>query len=106
MQTDKHIPTAEAIIHRADRIGLPITRLASEAGLNKSTASRWRSAPTSQKTDSLIKMARRLEFHERELLTYLKGMYPENSACGKTSGRADEPHAERQVRGGAAGKAA
>ena len=77
MQTATHIPTTETIIARAARIGLPISRLAIEAGLNKSTAIRWKSEARGSTAASLRKMAEQLERREREMLAYLLDMYPE-----------------------------
>jgi hypothetical protein len=77
MQTAAHIPTTDAIIARAARIGLPISRLAIDAGLNASTVSRWKSATNGSNAGSLRKMADKLEEREREMLDYLLQMYPE-----------------------------
>ena len=84
MQTAAHIPTPETIIARAARIGLPISRLAIDAGLNASTVSRWKDPTKGSNAASLRKMAERLEVREREMLAYLLGMYPE-AASGRLS---------------------
>jgi transcriptional regulator with XRE-family HTH domain len=97
MQSVTHIPTPEAILARAARIGLPVSRLAAQAGLKPSTASRWKSKANGSTAGSLKKMADQLELREREMLAYLLAMYPDQTACGKTSEPARKPHAERQV---------
>lgn len=83
MQTAAHIPTTDAIFARAARIGLPISRLAIDAGLNASTVSRWKSATNGSNAGSLRKMAERLEAREREMLAYLLEMYPDALAANQ-----------------------
>jgi len=80
MQAANHIPTHAAIISRAARIGLPISRLADEAGLNKSTVSRWKREANGSNAASLSKMAQQLERRERQMLAYLLELYPDMAA--------------------------
>ena len=77
MQTATHIPTTDAIMARAQKIGLPVSRLAVQAGLNASTVSRWRHDVNGSNASSLAKMAEQLEKREREMLDYLLGIYPD-----------------------------
>ena len=81
MDTESHIPTAEAIVMRSERIGVPISRLAVAAGLKASTASRWKSKTNSANATSLKKMATQLEARERDLLAYLLRLYPDARAA-------------------------
>lgn len=80
MHAANHIPTPEAIIARATKIGLPISRLADEAGLNKSTVARWKIEGKGSNLASLQKMAMQLERRERQLLAYLIELYPDAAA--------------------------
>lgn len=80
MQTQAHIPTAEAIVTRCQRIGLPVSRLALAAGLQPSTVSRWKSNGYSANTSTLRKMAGELERRERDLLAYLMELHPDARA--------------------------
>lgn len=75
MDNRTEIPSSEAIAARADAIGVPLSRLATEAGLAASTPSRWK---TGGATDRKLRAVQRvLEARERALLVSLLDLHPD-----------------------------
>ena len=75
MDIRDNLLTSDAIAARAKAIGIPLNRLASEAGLSGSTPYRWsKGNPTSRK---LRAMQRVLEARERALLVSLIELHPD-----------------------------
>ncbi|TPM06787.1 MULTISPECIES: hypothetical protein [unclassified Mesorhizobium] len=75
MDNRTEIPSSEAIAARADAIGVPLSRLATEAGLAASTPSRWK---TGGATDRKLRAVQRvLEARERALLLSLMQLHPD-----------------------------
>lgn len=71
------ILTSEEIAERASAIGVPLSRLAQEAGLAASTPYRWGSKGANART--LRAVQRVLEARERALLASLIRLHPERS---------------------------
>lgn len=76
MQNRMEILTSEAIAERAAAIGVPISKLAVEAGLAASTSSRWRTGGGST-LRTLRAVQRVLEARERALLQQLMQLHPD-----------------------------
>lgn len=75
MQNRTEIPTSEAIATRADAIGVPLSKLAEEAGFAASTLYRWSTSGANER--SLRKVQKVLETRERTLLLSLLQLHPD-----------------------------
>lgn len=75
MENRNSILTSEAITERAEIIGVPLARLAGEAGVAASTPYRWSKGASSTRT--LRKVQAALEARERRLLTHLIELHPD-----------------------------
>lgn len=69
------ILTSEEIAAHANAIGVPLSRLAAEAGLAPSTPYRWNTGGSNIRTLRAIQKV--LEARERALLTSLLRLYPD-----------------------------
>jgi transposase-like protein len=74
MDNRNSVPTGTAISERAAKIGVPLSRLAAEAGIAPSTPYRWANGA---QTRTLIAMQRALETRERDLLIDLMELHPD-----------------------------
>ncbi len=75
MENRAQILTCEEITARADAIGVPLGRLATEAGLAPSTLYRWPTASPNLRTLRAVQKV--LEARERVLLRSLIKLHPE-----------------------------
>lgn len=69
------ILSSEAIAARADAIGVPVSKLAIEAGLAASTPSRWKTGGSTSRTLRAVQKV--LEARERALLRSLIELHPD-----------------------------
>lgn len=75
MENRMEVLTSEAIADRANAIGVPLAKLATEAGLAASTPYRWKtSGSTTRKLRAVQKV---LEARERALLLNLAELHPD-----------------------------
>jgi transcriptional regulator with XRE-family HTH domain len=75
MDNRTEILSSEALAARAEALGVPLSKLATEAGLAASTASRWK---TGGATDRNLRAVQRvLEARERALLRSLMRLHPD-----------------------------
>lgn len=74
MENRTTILTSEEIAARANAIGVPLSRLAAEAGLAPSTPYRWNTGGSNTRTLRAIQKV--LEARERALLASLLKLYP------------------------------
>ncbi|MBZ9856732.1 hypothetical protein LB566_23350 [Mesorhizobium sp. CA13] len=75
MDNRTDILSSEAITARADAIGVPLSKLATEAGLAASTVSRWKTGGSN--SGSLRKVQKVLVARERALLLSLVRLHPD-----------------------------
>lgn len=75
MDNRTEILSSEAIAARADALGVPLSKLATEAGLAASTPSRWKTGGASER--NLRAVQKVLEARERALLVNLARLHPD-----------------------------
>ena len=80
MDVQKKLLSAEEIIDRASGIGLPLTKLAADAGLSPSTPYRWKSKGGSATQRQLRRMQQALLIREQHLLAHLRQIYDADNA--------------------------